>query len=480
MRLSDERRLRLGFVIVCAATFIVVLDAAIMNVALPSIQRSLDMTESNLQWVVNAYTLILGGFLLLGGRCADLFGRRRVFMIGLAIFGLASAAGGLAQTSLWLIIARGFEGFGSALIAPAALAILYTMFEEEGARHRAVGIYGAMGSGGAASGALLGGIIVQWLGWEWCLFVNVPIAAVALALCPSLVPMGKPAGKRPRLDVAGAFTLTAALLLLVYAVVEVNRAGWGSAEILGCLGGAAALFAAFIAVETRSTSPLIPFGIFRVRSVRGANVVAACMTAAMFAQFYFTTLYMQQVLGYSAIVTGVAFTPLSVTTACGSILISRVLRRLSVQKVLATVMTTLAIGLALLIRISPDGTYWEILGPLLLVAVSFGISLVALTLAALAGLDPADSGIGSGLLNTSRRVGGAIGLAVMSSVAASKTHALLAEGHAATDALNGGFRWAYAIGAGIAFAGAVAAFVMLRGNLAANAAESSAGEFAGE
>ncbi len=480
MRLSDERRLQLGFVIVCAATFIVVLDAAIMNVALPSIQRSLGMTESNLQWVVNAYTLILGGFLLLGGRCADLFGRRRVFMIGLAIFGLSSAAGGLAQNSLWLILARGFEGFGSALIAPAALAILYTMFEEEGARHRAVGIYGAMGSGGAASGALLGGIIVQWLGWEWCLFVNVPIAAVALALCPSLVPEGKPSGRRPRLDVGGAFTLTAALLLLVYAVVEVDRAGWASAEILACLGGAAVCFAAFVAVEMRSTSPLIPFKIFKVRSVRGANVVAACMTAAMFAQFYFTTLYMQQVLGYSAIVTGLAFTPLSVTTACGSIFISRVLRKLSVQKVLATVMTTLAIGLALLIRISPDGTYWEILGPLLLVALSFGISLVALTLAALAGLDAADSGIGSGLLNTSRRVGGAIGLAVMSSVAASKTHALLAEGHNAASALNGGFRWAYAIGAAVAFAGAVAALVMLRGNLAASTGESSAAEYAGE
>lgn len=467
MRLAEERRLQLGFVIVCAATFIVVLDAAIMNVALPSIQRALGMSESNLQWVVNAYTLVLGGFLLLGGRCADLFGRRRVFMAGLAIFGVSSAAGGFAQNSIWLILARGFEGFGSALIAPAALAILYTMFEEEGARHRAVGIYGAMGSGGAASGALLGGILTQWLGWEWCLFVNVPIAGVAVALSPLLVPEGKPAGMRPRLDVGGAITLTAALLLLVYAVVEVNNVGWGSAQTIGCLLGSAVLLGVFLLIEMRSRSPLIPLKIFAVRSLRGANVVAACMTAAMFAQFYFTTLYMQQVLGYSAIVTGLAFTPLSVTTACGSIFISRVLRRISVQKVLATVMTTLAIGLALLTRISPDGTYWEILGPLLLVAISFGVSLVALTIAALAGLESQDSGIGSGLLNTSRRVGGAIGLAVMSTVAASKTHALLAEGQNATSALNGGFRWAYGIGAGVAFAGAIAALVMLRGRLAA-------------
>lgn len=478
MRLSAERRLQLGFAIVCAATFIVVLDAAIMNVALPSLQRSLDMKESNLQWVVNAYTLVLGGFLLLGGRCADLFGRRRVFMAGLAVFGLASAAGGLAQNSVWLIVARGFEGFGSALIAPAALAILYNMFEEEGARHRAVGIYGAMGSGGAASGALLGGIIVQWLGWEWCLFVNVPIAAVALLMCPSLVPEGKPSGTRPRLDVGGAMTLTGALLLLVYAVVEVTHAGWRSPEIIGCLAGAVALFAAFAAVESRSASPLIPFAIFRVRSVRGANVVAACMTAAMFAQFYFTTLYMQQVLGYSAIVTGLAFTPLSVTTACGSIFISRVLRRMSVQKVLMTVMTTLAIGLAILTQISPDGTYWQILGPLLLVALSFGVALVALTIAALAGLEARDSGIASGLLNTSRRVGGAIGLAVMSTVAASQTHDLLAQGHSAADALNGGFQWAYAIGAGIALAGAIAALLMLRGNLAAPSTQPAAGELA--
>lgn len=478
MTLSDERRLQVGFAVVCIATFIVVLDAAIMNVALPSIQRSLDMTESNLQWVVNAYTLVLGGFLLLGGRCADLFGRRRVFMAGLAVFGLASAMGGFAQNSVWLIVARGVEGFGSALIAPSALAILYNMFEEEGARHRAVGIYGAMGSGGAASGALLGGIIVQWLGWEWCLFVNVPIAAATLAICSSVVPEGKPGGTRPRLDAVGAITLTGALLLLVYAVVEVTNKGWASAEILGCLGGAAALFAIFAAVEMRTASPLIPFSIFRVRSVRGANVVAACMTAAMFAQFYFTTLYMQQVLGYSAIVTGLAFTPLSVTTACGSIFISRVLRKMSMQKVLMTVMTTLAIGLAILTSISPSGTYWAILGPLLLVAISFGVALVALTIAALAGLEERDSGIGSGLLNTSRRIGGAIGLAVMSTVAASQTHALLADGRSTVDALNGGFRWAYAIGAAVAFSGAIAAFVMLRGDLTARAGHTPAGELA--
>ena len=463
--MSIERRKQLGFAVVCAATFIVVLDAAIMNVALPSIQTSLGMSESNLQWVVNAYTLIFGGFLLLGGRCADLFGRRKVFMAGLATFGLASAAGGFAQNSGWLIIARGFEGFGAALIAPAALAILYTMFEEEGARHRAVGIYGAMGSGGAASGALLGGVLTQYLGWEWCLFVNVPITALAVILSPILVPEGRPEGQRKRLDIGGALTMTGSLLLLVYAVVEVNGSGWASATTLGCLAGAVVLFAAFILIETRSRSPLIPLSIFKVRSLRGANVVAACMTAAMFAQFYFTTLYMQQVLGLSAIVTGLAFTPLSVITAVSSIFISRVLRRLSVRGVLAGVMTTMAIGLALLTRISADGTYWEILGPLLLVGASFGVALVALTIAALSGLEAGDAGIGSGLLNTSRRVGGALGLAVMSTVAASKTDALLANGQTMAAALDGGFRWAYAIGAAVAFAGALAALVMLRGGL---------------
>ena len=381
---SNERRQQLGFAVVCAATFIVVLDAAIMNVALPSIQKALGMSETNLQWVVNAYTLIFGGFLLLGGRCADLFGRRKVFMVGLAIFGLASGAGGFAQNSGWLIVARGFEGFGAALIAPSALAILYTMFSEEGARHRAVGIYGAMGSGGAASGALLGGVLTQYLGWEWCLFVNVPITAFAVVLSPLVVPEGRPEGIRKKLDVGGALTMTGALLLLVYAVVQVHGSGWGSARTIGCLVGSAALLASFVVVEKQSRSPLIPLEIFKVRSLRGANVVAGCMTAAMFAQFYFTTLYMQQVLGLSAIVTGLAFTPLSVITAASSIFISRVLRRLSVQHVLAGVMTTMAIGLALLTRVSADGTYWEILGPLLLVAASFGVALVALTIAALA------------------------------------------------------------------------------------------------
>ncbi|MGH2634109.1 MAG: MFS transporter, partial [Tepidiformaceae bacterium] len=346
---------------------------------------------------------------------------------------------------------------------------LYTMYEEERARHRAVGIYGAMGSGGAASGALLGGVLTQYLGWEWCLFVNVPITALAVVLCPALVPEGRHEGERARLDVGGALTMTGALLLFVYAIVEGHSAGWGSAEILGCLGGAVVLFACFMLIELRSRAPLIPMAIFKVRSLRGANVVACCMTAAMFAQFYFTTLYMQQVLGLSAIETGLAFTPLSVVTAVSSISISRVLQRLSVQRVLATVMTTLAIGLALLTRVSADGTYWDILGPLLLVAASFGVSLVALTLAALAGLAPGDTGIGSGLLNTSRRVGGAIGLAVMSTVAASKTHEALANGQTLPVALNDGFRWAYGIGAAVAFAGALAALLMLRGRLSERA-----------
>jgi len=462
---SSERRQQLGFAVVCAATFIVVLDAAIMNVALPSIQKALGMSETNLQWVVNAYTLIFGGFLLLGGRCADLFGRRKVFMAGLAIFGLASGAGGFAQNSGWLIVARGFEGFGAALIAPSALAILYTMFSEEGARHRAVGIYGAMGSGGAASGALLGGVLTQYLGWEWCLFVNVPITALAVVLSPLVVPEGRPEGVRKKLDVGGALTMTGSLLLLVYAVVQVHGSGWGSARTIGCLVGSAVLLASFVIVEKRSRSPLIPLDVFKVRSLRGANVVAGCMTAAMFAQFYFTTLYMQQVLGLSAIVTGLAFTPLSVVTAASSIFISRVLRRLSVQHVLAGVMATMAIGLALLTRVSADGTYWEILGPLLLVAASFGVALVALTIAALSGLEAGDTGLGSGLLNTSRRVSGAIGLAVMSTVAASKTDAMLANGQSMAVALNDGFRWAYGIGAAVALAGAIAAVVMLRGRL---------------
>jgi EmrB/QacA subfamily drug resistance transporter len=452
---------QLAFAIVCIAQFMVVLDAAIMNVALPTIQTSLHVSEADLPWIVNGYTLIFGGFLLLGGRSADLLGRRRVFMAGLVLFGGASLVGGFAQNTLWLVIARGFEGLGGAIISPASLAIIYTMFQGDEERNRALGIWGALGGLGAACGGLLGGVLTDSLGWEWVLFVNVPIAAIAVVLIPMLLEESHIAGRVRELDLPGAATVTSSLLLLVYAVLETTNNGWASPVTIGCLAGSAVLMAIFITIETKVAAPLVPLRIFRINTVRTGDIVAAFAGAGIFPFFYFVTLYMQQVLGYSALKTGFAFLPFSVTLIICSILVSRVLGKVGVKQVLVGALFVMAAGLYLMAPLEADWGYLNLLLPLELTAVGFGVSIVPLTIAALSGLHHAESGLGSGLLNASRQVAGAVGLSILAAVAASRTGDLVSGGEAPRVALSSGFSTAFIIAASFVVAAGVFALVLL-------------------
>jgi EmrB/QacA subfamily drug resistance transporter len=453
---------QVAFGVVCLAQFMVVLDAAIMNVALPSIQAALHVSQSNLPWIVNSYTLLFGGFLLLGGRSADLLGRRRIFMAGLVLFGGASLAGGLAQTTLWLVLARAVEGLGAAIISPASLAIIYTMFQEEHERNHALGIWGALGGLGAASGGLLGGILTDSLGWEWVLFVNVPIAAAVLVLIPTLLEESHVVGRTRELDLPGAATVTASLQLQVYAVIETHSNGWASSTTIGCLAASAALMAAFLWIEAHAQSPLVPLRIFRINTVRTGDIVAALAGAGMFPFFYFATLYMQQVLGYSALRTAFAFLPFSITLIVCSVIVSRVLARVGVKQVLVGALCVMAAGLYLLGPLHVDWGYLNLLIPLELTAIGFGVSIVPLTVAALSGLSHQESGLGSGLLNACRQVGGAISLAVLATVAANRTGNLVADGHAPRAALASGFAAAFIIAASCVVIAAVVAFVFLR------------------
>lgn len=464
-----------AFAVVCMAQFMVVLDASIMNVALPSIQTALHVSESDLPWIVNGYTLIFGGFLLLGGRSADLLGRRRVFMTGLVLFGGASAVGGFAQSTLWLVLARGVEGLGAAIISPASLAIIYTMFTQDEERNRALGIWGALGGLGAACGGLLGGVLTDSLGWEWVLFVNVPIAAIAVALVPMLISESHIAGRIRELDLPGAATVTGALLILVYAVLETPSNGWLSGVTIGCLVASAVLLIIFVAIEARVSAPLVPLRIFHINSVRSGDIVAALTGAGMFPFFYFVTLYLQQVLGYSALKTGIAFLPFSITLITCSIIVSRVLARVGVKQLLVGALLVMAAGLYLLSPLQSDWDYLNVLLPLELTAIGFGVSIVPLTVAALSGLQQHESGLGSGLLNACRQVGGAVGLAILAAIAADRTSDLASAGEAPRAALSGGFATAFVVAGSFVVVAALLAFVLLRPHRRAEADASEPG-----
>ncbi len=475
MSFDNHLKRQVAFAVVCMAQFMVILDASIMNVALPSIQTALHVSESNLPWIVNGYTLIFGGFLLLGGRSADLLGRRRVFMAGLILFGGASMAGGFAQSTLWLVIARGVEGLGAAIISPASLSIIYTMFPETEERNRALGVWGALGGLGAACGGLLGGVLTDSLGWEWVLFVNVPIAAAAVAAIPMLIEESHIAGRARELDFPGAATVTGSLLLLVYAVLETGANGWLSPITIGCLAAAAVLMALFLVIETRVPAPLVPLRIFRINSVRSGDIVAAFAGAGIFPFFYFVTLYMQQVLGYSALRTGIAFLPFSITLITCSIIVSRLLTRIGVKQLLVGALFVMAAGLYLMSPLKASWSYLNLLLPLELTAIGFGISIVPLTVAALSGLSHQESGLGSGLLNAFRQVGGAVGLAILATVAANRTSGLVADGQAPRIALSDGFATAFLIAGSLVVAAGLCAFILLRPHRPAEALASEHG-----
>jgi EmrB/QacA subfamily drug resistance transporter len=459
-----QDRKGLALVLLAAAQFIVVLDASIVNVALPSIGRDLHFSQDDLSWVVNAYTLTFGGFLLLGGRMADLLGRRRLFVSGLILFALASLAGGLAQSAGWLVAARAVQGLGAALLSPAALSILTNTFTEGAERNKALGVWGAVAGSGGAAGVLFGGMLTQWAGWEWVLFVNVPVGALVAVMSVRTLLESRNAGPR-HFDVAGAVSVTAGLSLIVYSLVRANQVGWTSAQtlVLGAVG--IALVAAFVVIELRTRAPLVPFpGIFRLRTISGINITALFIAMALFSMFFFISLYMQQVLGYDALKAGISYLPLAGGIIVSAGAASSLVTRFGFKPVLMVGLLLTGGGLVWFAQVSPDGSYLgDILFPSLLAAVGLGLSFVPMTIAAVAGVRPDEAGLASGLINTSQQVGGALGLAILATIANGRTEDAAAAGAAVPTALTEGFQRAFTVGGGFAIAGAVLAGLLISG-----------------
>ncbi len=467
MTTPTQDRRGLALVLLAAAQFVVVLDASIVNVALPSIGSDLHFSESNLQWVVNAYVLVFGGFLLLGGRMADLLGRKRVFMAGLVLFGIASLAGGLATSEGMLIAARAVQGLGGALLSPAALSIITTTFPEGSERNKALGVWGAVAGAGGAAGVLLGGVLTDSLGWEWVFFVNTPVTLAAAAVASTLLVESRAESARRHFDTFGAVTVTASLSLLVYTMVRTDANGWGSATTIGLFAVSAALMALFVWWESRSPAPLVPFRIFRLRNLTAANVVGLLTGAALFSMFFFVSLYMQRVLGYSPLKAGISYLPLAVTIIISAGVASQLTTRFGFKPVLVAGMMLIAVGLLLFSGISPNGTFIaDVLPASIIAAAGLGFAFVPITIASQTGVRGEDAGLASGLINTAQQIGGAIGLAVLSTIATSRTSDVLSAAHGARsampNALTEGFQSAFTAGAAFAIAGVILALVLLR------------------
>jgi EmrB/QacA subfamily drug resistance transporter len=465
---SAERRRWIALILLCAAQFVVVLDASIVNVALPSIGRALHFSESNLQWVVNAYVLVFGGFLLLGGRMADLLGRRRVFMGGLVLFGLASLAGGLATSESMLIAARAVQGLGGAILSPAALSIVTTTFHEGAERNKALGIWGAVAGSGGAAGVLLGGVLTDSAGWEWVFFVNTPITLLAAFIAPRLIDESRADAEVRRFDATGAVTVTAGLSLLVYTMVDANNAGWGSTQTIVLGAVSLALLAAFVVTELRSRAPLVPFRFFRLPNITGANVSGLLIGASLFSMFFFVSLYMQQVLGYKPLKAGLSYLPLAMTIILSAGIASQLVSRFGFKPILISGMALVATGLLMFAGVPVHGSYVSDVLPASLVAgAGLGFSFVPVTIAAVSGVRDSDAGLASGLINTSQQIGGALGLAVLSTIATSRTNDVMAAARGARTevphALTEGFSSAFTAGAGFAILGIVLGLLLIKG-----------------
>ncbi|MFL5924279.1 MAG: DHA2 family efflux MFS transporter permease subunit [Gaiellaceae bacterium] len=459
---ADRRWLTLA--IVGAAFFMTVLDVAIVNVALPSIEDDLNVTETTVQWVLIAYSITFGGFLLLGGRMADLLGRKRIFIVGLTLFTAASLVCGLANEIGVLIGARAVQGIGAAIISPAALSIVTTTFEEGAERNKALGIWGALGGSGAAAGVLFGGILTNSLGWEWIFYVNVPVGALVFALTVPIVPESRAELGHRRFDAAGAITVTGGLALLVYAISKAPDVGWASARTILLLIASVAILGLFVLIELRSRSPLMPFRIFRIRSLLAANVVGFLLGAVIFANFLVLTLYVQQVLGWSALKTGVTFLATAGTTVIWAGVAQALTTRFGPRPVIVAGLLILAASMGWYTQIPIDGHYWPNLLPAYLTfALGLAFSFVPVTIAALAQVAPADAGLASGLINTNQQIGGAIGVAVASTIFVSSAKTLLKTGHSPAEAFTSGYQDAFWALIGIALLGALAAAVLLRG-----------------
>jgi EmrB/QacA subfamily drug resistance transporter len=460
----DRRAAWLALIVLCLGDLMIVLDGTIVNVALPSIRDDLGFTQESLAWVVNAYLLTFGGFLLLGGRLGDLFGHRRLFLTGITLFTLASLACGLATSQSFLVGARAVQGLGGAIVSAVALSLIMTLFTEPAERAKAMGVFGFVLSGGGTAGVLLGGVITDALSWHWIFLVNIPVGAVVLALSLILLPgTGRRAAGR-RVDVAGAVTVTASLVLAVYAIVNGNETGWSSAQTLGLLAAAAVLMATFIVIELRVAAPLVPLGLFRIRNVSTANVVGALMAAGMFAYFFLSALYLQEILGYSPMEVGLAYLPSMVVWGASSLLLSdRLVLRFGIKPPLLAGLGLMALGLVLLARTPVDGNFAvDVLPATLAVGLGAGIGFNPILLAAMSGVRPADAGLASGVVNTAFMMGGALGLAILASLSASRTDSLEASGESTLAALNGGYHLAFISGAVFVVVSAVVAGALLR------------------
>jgi EmrB/QacA subfamily drug resistance transporter len=460
---GDSRWAALALIV--TAQFMVILDVAIVNVALPSIKTDLDFSQTNLQWVVSAYAILFGGALLLGGRLADLLGRRRLFVTGIGLFAASSLLCGLAWSEGSLIAFRALQGLGGALLAPAALSLLMTIFAEGRERNRALGIYGAVSGSGAAVGVLLGGLLTSYLSWSWIFFINVPVGLAAIALAPVLLPEARADAAHRHFDVPGAASITAGLMLLVYAATHATTAGWTAGSTLGLFASAAALVGLFVAIEHRSRWPLLPLRMFRSRTLTAANVVMAIVGATAFAEFFLLTLYLQDVLHYSAVQSGVAFSAFALTVVVVSNIAQAVVGRIGAGPTLSIGLLFSATSVAALTQLPVDGHYfWNLFPWFVLGGAGMALSFVPVTIASLAGVDRSDAGVASGLINTSRQIGGAIGIAAFSAIAATSTRSY-ADAHAAVSnaaALDHGFATGFYALSGVVLAGLVLTLAFVR------------------
>lgn len=458
---QKARRRILALALLCAAQFMVVLDFSIVNIALPSMQRDLGLSTPNLQWIVSAYSLTFGGFLLLGGRMADLYGRRRLFLIGLVVFSLASLAGGLSPSGLWLIASRAVQGLGAALVAPTSLSLITTNFAEGSERNKALGVVGAVASAGFAAGAILGGLLTAGPGWRWVMFVNVPLGIASIILTPILLDESRAQLKDRRLDIFGAVTVTAGLIALVYALTRGNEVGWLTLQTLGLIMLAFVLLAAFVIIELRSPFPLMRLGIFRVRTVTGANLVSLLAPGVFGSVVFILTLYMQKVLGYSALLTGLAFLPLAGMILITSNTSSRLVARYGVKPFLVGGLAVLVVGVLLLSGVSPQGTFVATLLPgMLVVALGMGPVFSTMVIAATSGVSNDEQGLASGVYNTTLQVGSGLCLAIISAVSTARAASLGT--HAGLSALTSGFQYALYVCTGFAILGIFAALFGIR------------------
>jgi EmrB/QacA subfamily drug resistance transporter len=463
-KMTKDKKRWLALMVLCLGVLMIVLDTTIVNVALPSIRADLGFSETSLVWVVNAYMVTFGGFLLLGGRLGDLYGHRKLFLLGITLFTFASAACGMADTQTLLIAARAIQGLGGAVVSAVSLSLIMNLFTEPGERARAMGVYGFVCAGGGSIGVLLGGLLTDALSWHWIFLVNLPIGVAVYALCVSLLANDRGHAHGESLDVAGAVTVTTALMLAVYSIVNGNEAGWMSLQTIGQLAAAAVLLAVFLVIEARVRDPLMPLGLFRLRNVATSNVVGMLWAAAMFAWFFISALYMQLVLRYSPLQVGLAFLPANLIMAAFSLgLSARIVMRFGIKPPLATGLLFAAAGLALFALAPVQGDFvMHVLPGMLLLGIGAGMALNPVLLAAMSDVTQSESGLASGMVNTSFMMGGALGLAVLASLAAARTHILLASGSGAVDALNAGYHMAFFVGALFAAAAGMLGATLIR------------------